>query len=511
VTGHSRIRFFAGTPLLSETGEAVGVLAVFDSEPRQSFSTADRRALLDLGAVTMSELTALATRAARKKERRSTLHMYRDSLISSIRPESPTSVYSNGDYSDPDTVRYSIMPAALSIQKSPDIGQHQLQPFVEDATEGYISDPGLTSPESDESDVESLRNKRYSRGMQKLMRTSSRRMVRDSVPRTPDTVEFISTLPRRGSIPDLTTNGRCRSDSAQTIVPLFGDDRVGTGPLNSSNMDLDTSQTSTASVALATNNNNMLPLNALASVTASATAPRSVSFGNVLVMPRSFSHPEQGMKLASRANLSSVSSKPRRFDIDPCAEATFALELWCRNLGYDAMYAVELRPSRPQMTTEELLAPNGLNFNLLVSFGFDGAITFDPKWHLGVIRSDDPRYMDGHSGKKIDGWAEAYLFPIRHDGAATQHRTRGTVFAAYRKFSQGGGIFKPTSEVDYERLMDAALALTDILYKPSPREPQPAKVETNLPTITYHGNSSSEIANLSLEASLSRALNNIQL
>jgi len=50
------IRFYAGAPIVTSSGEVVGVFAVFDPQPRESFTMACRRKLMDFARLVMVEL-----------------------------------------------------------------------------------------------------------------------------------------------------------------------------------------------------------------------------------------------------------------------------------------------------------------------------------------------------------------------------------------------------------------------------------------------------------------------
>lgn len=56
VTGDPNISFYAGAPLVTKDGHALGTLCVIDSEPRTSFSKSDQQMLKDLAATVMTEV-----------------------------------------------------------------------------------------------------------------------------------------------------------------------------------------------------------------------------------------------------------------------------------------------------------------------------------------------------------------------------------------------------------------------------------------------------------------------
>lgn len=56
VNNEPRIRFFAGAPLLSASGEVVGVFAIFSPEPRTEFNATQRRRLSDYSTTAVADL-----------------------------------------------------------------------------------------------------------------------------------------------------------------------------------------------------------------------------------------------------------------------------------------------------------------------------------------------------------------------------------------------------------------------------------------------------------------------
>jgi GAF domain-containing protein len=56
VTGPPHVRFYAGMPLITREGAALGTLCVFDSQPREVFNTRDRELLRELASLVMDQV-----------------------------------------------------------------------------------------------------------------------------------------------------------------------------------------------------------------------------------------------------------------------------------------------------------------------------------------------------------------------------------------------------------------------------------------------------------------------
>lgn len=68
VTGQPKIRFYAGAPLITPDGHALGTLCVIDRKPRPRFSARQRSYLRDLASLVMTEIEARSTTLALRRE-----------------------------------------------------------------------------------------------------------------------------------------------------------------------------------------------------------------------------------------------------------------------------------------------------------------------------------------------------------------------------------------------------------------------------------------------------------
>lgn len=60
VTGDPNISFYAGAPLITKDGYALGTVCVIDAKPREDFSEDDKQILADIAATVMAEIEATA-------------------------------------------------------------------------------------------------------------------------------------------------------------------------------------------------------------------------------------------------------------------------------------------------------------------------------------------------------------------------------------------------------------------------------------------------------------------
>lgn len=149
------------------------------------------------------------------------------------------------------------------------------------------------------------------------------------------------------------------------------------------------------------------------------------------------------------------------------AEALFAAELWARLLGLDAIYAVQVEPSRDFMTAEELREPGAISLRLVVNYGLEDGVAFDPHYHLQALRSEC-LYWQVEDAKLVAGGQIGRVITLPMSRHAQPWQTRGLVFGAFKKVGADGKLPEHTSEdivKEATKLRECADILLKILVK----------------------------------------------
>jgi hypothetical protein len=172
----------------------------------------------------------------------------------------------------------------------------------------------------------------------------------------------------------------------------------------------------------------------------------------------------------SRLTISSISTMTgqSRESTDPMAEAAFACSFSAQSLGYDLIYVVEIKPSRPNMTSKELFAPGGVRKRILVAYGLDRPMELSTEMHIRVLRSKGYQAWENHRADYGNGeYQSGYLIPLHTESVPYRKRSSGLVFGAFRrpKLAQVDDSVPEVPVEDTQRLLDAAMALKNILLK----------------------------------------------
>jgi hypothetical protein len=129
------------------------------------------------------------------------------------------------------------------------------------------------------------------------------------------------------------------------------------------------------------------------------------------------------------------------------AEASFATSLIARNLGYDLVYLLRIRPNRTHYTESQLKQAGHLGTRVLVSYNMpDPEPVFDPSLHLRALRSDGGLIYHNPNQPESDqddvGYSLGVLLPLLRDGVNEPRPESGI------------------SEDDYQMSPEATAALT---------------------------------------------------
>jgi len=172
-------------------------------------------------------------------------------------------------------------------------------------------------------------------------------------------------------------------------------------------------------------------------------------------------------KLPTRVKGTSVPSSPTTPSYlpdpqDSISGTAFAFADTARNLGYDLIYAVELRASTPRMTVKELEKPGAMRFRVIAAYGLKEPLEFDVKQHLCAVRSRGTVTWDNPHPQQGD-----YLYGLLQCVSWTESgprslRSNGTVICAYRL--PGRDARNYGDAVDIQSFQKAIEVLTGILF-----------------------------------------------
>jgi hypothetical protein len=487
--------------MLAANGQAVGVLGIYDQEPRTEFTPSHRRELADFASLAMADLTLQAEWLA-DPELRSTPALQRDSTVNGD--------YRPGEFSlpiqDPDAsdLESDLMPPALRYHKVKTPPRKHTRVFVRRDNRDLFSNPTAhTPPSSGESDDGKFRGSRRGFGSNHKKLSVNSGLNYDSSFHdliTPDSQNFEIPPARPFSSSDITSlNIHPPNTPAQSLVdgeeptpPNF--DLTIENFMSLSDNDCAEEPRQEKSIECAVQSSPLLDLSSPA-----IEAQRSEKMAKQSAFPV----PALSTRHTMASISTSISSHSRDVQ-DTMAEAAFACAFSAQNLGYDLIYAVEIKPTRQFMTDAELHTPGGLQKRILVAYGLERPLELSSDVHIRVVRSRGYETWENHrSTYEQDEYRTGYLIPICTEGGPRRLRSSGIIFGAFRKAKHDiGGI--PSPAADMERLLDAAQVLKEILLKPTIRpKPKRSNTEPSAPR-PYPANEAVEVGKFSLDAGLAR-------
>lgn len=172
---------------------------------------------------------------------------------------------------------------------------------------------------------------------------------------------------------------------------------------------------------------------------------------------------------ASRLTFDSISTAmtdQSRDKKDPMADAAFYCAEIAQKLSYDLIYVVEIKPSRPDMTDEELLAPEGLQKKILVAYGLHKPLDLRNDVHINSLRSRGEIIWETPSALyEMGDCRSCFWISMQTEGGPMRQRTSGLVFGAFRlpKLVEDGVRTPDISTDEVKELKDAIEILKRIL------------------------------------------------
>ncbi|KAK0119867.1 hypothetical protein ONS95_011297 [Cadophora gregata] len=180
---------------------------------------------------------------------------------------------------------------------------------------------------------------------------------------------------------------------------------------------------------------------------------------------------------------------------DECLEeAAYACAFHAQSMGYDLIYAVEIKPARQFMSEQELLGPNGLHKRILVAYGLTTPLDLASDMHIRVLRGRGGEHWNDDLADTRHGDANyqtGLLIPILSEGGPKRLRSSGIVMGAFRKPGSMANGYVHSPAADMERLVDFADQLKDIFQK---KERKQHRSNTEAPfSAAYPANEAQEV------------------
>ena len=450
--------------MLSSDGQPVGVFAIFSKEPRVTFSPDQRRELAGYSAMALKDLThqALYLSDPELHSSRTTPLLERDSTINvgyrRLKIKSPPAIQ----------IDHTLVPPGLRYHKvkTPPTGTPQV--FVNRSPAVLSEHTPPSSSEGSENDTFPGTQKGIGKNSKQLSVNSDLNHVSscgDMI--TPDSEGFRIPTPRPFSASDLTSLNPLPPN---TPVLLSQDDSF------QSNMDL------TVENFMSLSDNDCAEQES--SPLIDLSTPKDESNEGKTRVEQSLGPPSPSSRL-NTSSISTMMTGESHESSDPMAEAAFSCSFSAQSLGYDLIYVVEIKPSRPFMTEKELFAPGGLQKRILVAYGLDRPMELSIDMHIRALRSRGYQAWENHTATYENGEYQAgVLIPLQTESTPYRKRSSGLVFGAFRRpklVEIGDGVHTPAEDI--QRLVDAATALEDILLKQpnSRRSPRKNNNETKSP------------------------------
>ncbi|KAM0144338.1 hypothetical protein ACHAO1_000096 [Botrytis cinerea] len=488
VTGPPHIRFFAGAPLISDSGEIIGVFSIFSKNPRNEFARGDRKELAEFAAISVKDICLHSERATDPDLRRS--------------PVAPS----------PRDTKINLLPNPLQLQKqlSPLVAHpayfpmglqfQQPNPLAKqtDSLREGENVSGKVSPESSIRDSEILymavpgHYRSISAESSFLSQNSPEAFRQYLTPTLPQNFPGSEDPESRPySTSDLTSMDLPRNNTPNDT--FYSEDSY------SHQFDLDGPATpkqqkfvfpntiyrnvgpSTSGISL---NNSFGRLYMEGDSILGSTYQQELSEPEVATPSTLLSRPFSSISSTSiGTTLSSRIGGPNQGDENAppnapwsnMAEAAFSCSFSGRQFGFDQVYAVQVDCPYPGISDRDLLGPNGLKLKILASYGLPYGYESELNNNLSLktaflngLRTNELRYtwtpdeapQTQEEGAQLKFGILMPLCPVDQ----TRSRDHGIVYAMFRKANASSHNNLQPDEVDTHGLDLAAISMTVLLF-----------------------------------------------
>jgi hypothetical protein len=540
-----RIRFFAGAPLLSAEGEVMGVLAIFGKEPRTIFSAQQRRELAEYSRLIMEDMNDQADRLS-DPELRLTPILQRDSVINGN--YQPRNIKSPVMGFREDDVEPGLVPQGLHYQKMAESSKQNSGLCINNYNQNNVSyhaEP--TPPSSAESNHNSFfdRSESFGKNHEQLSEDPvlidissldnqtifDSRRLHSSTPRPFSASDITSLNPHPPNTPD-----RSLEDGDLSHQPRFDltvedfmslsdtdcveeprdeqldeDELIGRSSTSQPSEALQQKQLlenvlfdNVAAEDVLVNSKNNAKSRSTTDKHSFMRNPVSTAESSPLVDLSSPSRElDNSMALVpynssadaftSRMSFSSIGSSQPRQPKTHSTEAAYACSLIAQQLDYDLIYCVELMPSLPFTTDQELYADNGLRKTILAAYGLSSPIDISSERHIGVLRSRGHHWDNPQDHYEEGEYESGCMVPIYSEGGPLLLRSSGIVMGAFRKPRTNRRREIRNTKDDMKRLLEFGKTLRCILLNDKPR-PTTKRSNTNpASTTSYAANEAVEV------------------
>ncbi|KAE9373416.1 hypothetical protein N431DRAFT_456199 [Stipitochalara longipes BDJ] len=383
VIGGPRIRFFAGAPLLSDEGVAMGVLSLIERKPRSAFTPKERGEFAEFSKKIVQELNYIVDTLTDPALRTTPL-LDRESIINGH--YKPYHTGSSDRMFSTEKVVPELMPSGLQYQLKPSKpSMNTRYPINTHMNFSYAGEP--TPPPSAESNTNSWFDQPQSYGKNYEQLCEDPVLHEGQAFGQQANSGYRCSSPRPFSSSDLTS---------LHPPPFNSPDNSFEGADSVRQADFDLSDQQFYELTDADCAEDMAP-----------SLPANTSLGTQSIV--SFS--------SSRAEL--PQQKP-----GPIIEQN--IKDFAEQCNFDVVYCVEL-------TLKPSPIGNELTKKFLILYGQKKVAELNSDLHLQVLQSGDCMHLQGdQENYERDAFADGFLIPL-HAEAARKHRSAGIVLGMFRK------------------------------------------------------------------------------